>query len=317
MKNKEIIYLKGWINKPQQLTFIYCWENLINNKKYIGQTTQGQKRLYDEISGHGIGPLFKNAIKKYQKDAFICYILEYCPLEQLNEREIYWIKYFNSADRNYGYNIASGGFNFHKILSIPIEKRDINSNEIIAIYYSLYDAAQEFINRDVYINRIEDNIRKALCGDLLTAYRYKWTYQGHQLDINKQWQRVAQYDLQGNFIKEYANIKIAAESNNINYKNLWSSIKRNNICLQCGGYMWRKIMDWEEPLESIAPYINQLPYKIVEYDLNDNIIEEFVSIQEASEKSGDSRTRISLCCNGHQESTHKHKWKKIFNKELE
>ena len=47
------------------------------------------------------------AIKKYGKDAFTFEILEECTPEQLNERESYWIKYYDTI--NNGYNCSEGG----------------------------------------------------------------------------------------------------------------------------------------------------------------------------------------------------------------
>ena len=47
------------------------------------------------------------AIKKYGKDAFTFEILEECIPEQLNERESYWIKYYDTV--NNGYNCSEGG----------------------------------------------------------------------------------------------------------------------------------------------------------------------------------------------------------------
>lgn len=48
------------------------------------------------------------AIQKYGIDAFDYEILEECSLEELDEREKYWIQYFNTY-KGFGYNCNAGG----------------------------------------------------------------------------------------------------------------------------------------------------------------------------------------------------------------
>jgi hypothetical protein len=49
-------------------------------------------------------------LKKYGKDNFACEIVEKCDtLDELNERESYWIEYFQSRNPEIGYNLAKGG----------------------------------------------------------------------------------------------------------------------------------------------------------------------------------------------------------------
>ena len=49
------------------------------------------------------------AIKKYYGKIDNVTIIEKCPPNCLNEREKYWIKYYNSIDKTIGYNISPGG----------------------------------------------------------------------------------------------------------------------------------------------------------------------------------------------------------------
>lgn len=81
---------------------IYKTTNLINGKFYIGkQTTFSESYM-------GSGKLLKNAILKYGIENFEKEVLEEVDsLEQLNEREIYWIDKLNAKSE--GYNIADGG----------------------------------------------------------------------------------------------------------------------------------------------------------------------------------------------------------------
>ena len=68
-----------------------------------------KKKKYRETY-YGSGKLIKQAIEKYGKENFEKEILEECSSkEHLDLAEIYWISYYNSTDRNIGYNIAIGG----------------------------------------------------------------------------------------------------------------------------------------------------------------------------------------------------------------
>lgn len=91
---------------------IYKVTNKINNKIYIGQTTQ---LLKDRIRGHKNEAFnssskkcpFRQAIVKYGIDNFEIEEIEEVDNKLLNEREIYWIDYYDSYYN--GYNATLGG----------------------------------------------------------------------------------------------------------------------------------------------------------------------------------------------------------------
>lgn len=90
---------------------IYCIEDS-EGKKYIGKTSsEVNKRWSDHIkTSLGIGSVATSKIhpvlfKNWENFSF--YILEQTTKEKLNEREKYWIKFYQSDI--FGYNIKSGG----------------------------------------------------------------------------------------------------------------------------------------------------------------------------------------------------------------
>jgi group I intron endonuclease len=91
---------------------IYKITNLINNKIYIGQTVKtinARWRSHCFVKTTFLG----RAINKYGKNNFKKEIIETVnSMEELNNREIFWIKHYNSTDREIGYNCASGGNRF-------------------------------------------------------------------------------------------------------------------------------------------------------------------------------------------------------------
>lgn len=48
-------------------------------------------------------------MNKYGYDNFIPSLIEECDNSLLNEREIYWIHYYNTTDKTIGYNMTIGG----------------------------------------------------------------------------------------------------------------------------------------------------------------------------------------------------------------
>ncbi len=91
---------------------IYVITCLVNGKQYVGQTRQSLKMRIDQHKrGSRRGrPGIDAAIAKYgwSDETFKVEVLEVCPVEMLNEREIFWIATLNSKTPN-GYNLTDGG----------------------------------------------------------------------------------------------------------------------------------------------------------------------------------------------------------------
>ena len=87
---------------------VYKITKKTNNKSYIGQSNDIVRRF--EEHKYKIDIPIDMAIAKYGSDAFTFEILEECALNQLDEREIYWIAYYNTY-KGFGYNCSPGGGN--------------------------------------------------------------------------------------------------------------------------------------------------------------------------------------------------------------
>lgn len=91
---------------------IYIIRNTVNDKVYVGQTHVSIKlRFQNHLSAarRGLDYVIGKAIRKYGEDKFYVELLEECLVEELNEREQYWISFFNATDNRFGYNISIGG----------------------------------------------------------------------------------------------------------------------------------------------------------------------------------------------------------------
>lgn len=92
---------------------IYCIENLITHKKYVGQASSILGRFSEHIGDlnhqRHFNEHLQNSWNKYGEDNFTYSILEYCTIKQLDERESYYIDTMDLLDRDLGYNMKRGG----------------------------------------------------------------------------------------------------------------------------------------------------------------------------------------------------------------
>lgn len=81
---------------------IYCLTNTINNKKYIGQSIDIERRRQQHIYSAGkYTTKISLALYKYGLNNFIFEVLEICTPSELNIREQYWINYYDSITNGY------------------------------------------------------------------------------------------------------------------------------------------------------------------------------------------------------------------------
>lgn len=95
---------------------IYCIEHIESGKKYIGKSKDINRRLAvhkcaltnPEFSSDKANRHLWHAVQKYGWDAFETYVVEELELDNmiLADREIFWMDYYQSLDRNQGYNIV-------------------------------------------------------------------------------------------------------------------------------------------------------------------------------------------------------------------
>lgn len=90
---------------------IYKITNLKNNKSYIGQAVNISNRFKEHIKcGLGIDAPNNKLYQAMMEDGvenFTFEIVEECTREKLNDREIYWIDFYQT--QSFGYNMTKGG----------------------------------------------------------------------------------------------------------------------------------------------------------------------------------------------------------------
>lgn len=278
---------------------IYKITNQVNGMIYIGQTTQGLQNRWihhvaeakkDHKKG-GWSAYLHRAIIKYGRENFSVEVIENCSNDKLNEREIYWIAYYHSNDKDIGYNLTYGGEGTVRI----------DYNEVYRLWdegLSTYEIAEKM------------NVAKSTIWYILSQHK---NYSGEESrrrrgkNITKaKREPVSQYDLYGNFIAEYTSPFEAAQSveGAGRYAVKKCCEEQHGIS---GGYQWRYSKDPTPGVFHGKAKGKQKP--IIQMDLDGNIIAKFKCLKEASEQTRTNVGSICSCCSGVYKTANGFKWR--------
>jgi len=128
---------------------VYKFTNLINGKIYIGITDWINKRIGDHIrysknTNSKCRMYLHKAMSKYGFDKFSFEIIEVTSSrEELNQKEIYWINYFDSTNSLLGYNLTKGG-NTNYPSKETTKRKNLASKKVKV---AQYDLQGNFINK--------------------------------------------------------------------------------------------------------------------------------------------------------------------------
>jgi len=212
---------------------IYKITNLINGKIYIGQSIHIETRWQEEFNEafYENRPAYNRPlsvdIREYGWNNFSKEVIEECDEKFLNNREEYWILYYNSLQPN-GYNTALiSAQKFERITDKLFDKGEEVRNLIKNTNLSLTEIAKQF---DVGLSTVEDINQGRTWTDPKETY---------PLRVSNKRQGVAQFTLGGELVKEYTSIAAAARETGIDNSSITKVCngKRN----QAGGYRWARI----------------------------------------------------------------------------
>ena len=166
--------------------YIYKITNLINNKIYIGLTTRTVEMRWKE---HVRGTQYiDNAIKEFGKENFIIETIEECEDDVADDREIYWIQYYDSYHN--GYNYTLGGRDNKLIMTDKVQEvldlwnQGLTVNRIIEKTKLNVETVRGYLNK----NGIDHAQIKARANIFIGKAKAK---------------AVGQFDLEGNLIKTW------------------------------------------------------------------------------------------------------------------
>ena len=217
---------------------VYKVTNKVNNKVYIGITNKGagarfKQHLFD--AEHGSQYRFHRAIRKYGKENFEVSIIAFCNnADELKENEIKFISEYESMNPDKGYNMTEGGDGtFGRVCTLETRLKISEANKG---------------------KEVSEETRKLLSelGKVRTTGRDTYWSSGN-IGASRR-KQVLQYDNNGNFIKEYEGVNIAAKETGINFPLIVNSLKRRNkLESKVNPYIWVYKEDYPDVPETIDP----------------------------------------------------------------
>lgn len=266
----------------EKICGIYCILNKESGKRYIGQSvdiyTRWKKHQYDLNNNKHCNKYLQYAWNVDQEKSFNFYIVEECNPNELNEKEIYWMDYYNVLNKSYGYNLAEGGGNYNyktKELINPIDVYDLTGNYIKT--FNSFNKAEDELN----INR--HYISDVCHGRQQTTYGYVFRFSKHPFDEYPitSLTSVNQYNRNWEFIASYDSVKEASEKINIFQNHIRDVI--NGKRKTAGNYYWLRQCD-KPPENKESTKCEALWKPVNQYDKDWNLIASYASISQASRK---------------------------------
>lgn len=265
---------------------IYVFYNKVNNKIYVGKTTEKftsrfNEHRYNAFTKNTIN-YFYNALRKHGWDNFERYII--FQTDELNdklfvdkiilEKETYFIEYFNSSNPEFGYNMTEGGdgiCGYHHTEETKLKMSEDRKGEGHWNYGKFNSAGQEVLQFDLDFNFIKEwpsaaevercegykasNISRCCSNDINTYKSYIWVkkseyYEGY-LQEHKSRAKCKSNDksvLQYDFLGNFINkyISCAEACRNIGKTNISSAAAGTDP--QAHGFIWIYEDDFSEEL---------------------------------------------------------------------
>ena len=271
------------------ITGIYCIENLINKKKYIGQSINIHSRWYQhkrdsnhsERKGYD-SPLHK-AFRKYGIENFKFTVIEEVSESLLDERERFWIDYYNTLVPN-GYNIETGG---KRNKAVKIE----NNQRKYCPKCGKLKTIEAVMCQDCYLKERRENC-------ILSKDKINFDLICEILNSSLEATAKKYGYASGNGLKK-ALIKAQLPCNRIGMLNYYKK--------ETGKEHESVIKKKEKEEIRIKNAILRRPKPVIQYDLQGNFIKKYASATEAA-KDGFSSGHISECCRGKRKTVKGYKW---------
>ena len=292
---------------------VYMHKNKLNNKVYIGITGQKPELRWNEGKGYKYNSHFYAAINKYGWYEGFEHIILYDNLtkEEAETMEIKTIEKYDATNQENGYNIQLGGnlnhtkyvYQYDRITgnyikkwcgTIAIEKElHIPNADISAVCLGKVKTAHDFYFSYEYL------------GDKLPMDIFEW------INRNDCFVKLAQYDLQGNFINIYDTISQA--SSDVSNDSIAKIQSKNKTSF---GYIWKRVIDnnkdytqnlSNKELKKYDKHINEKPCYM--YDNNGKFMKRFNSTTEAAKVMKLNQGNIASACRGEYKKCGNYFWK--------
>ena len=294
---------------------VYMHKNKINGKVYIGITGQIPEKRWKDGNGYLYNTHFSHSIQKYGWENFDHIIIaDKITKRNAEQLEIELIQLYESTDPNKGYNIQRGG-------NLSGSKYVYQYNRKTGLFIKKWESTIQ-IEKELHISN--SDVSAVCLGKAKTCNGYYFSYTDHGEKIPKKiydWinrnecsVKVAQYTLNGEFIKIYNYLADASNSANNNSNQRINFNNKTSF-----GYIWKKVTEKnfdytknlsQEEVEAHKP-VDILSKECFQYDLNGNFLKSYSSTTEAACSIGQPQlqTCIAQCCRGEYKTCHNYYWR--------
>lgn len=180
-----------------------------------------------------------------------------------------------------------------------------NPTKIVLQYDLSGNLIKEWSSAVSVYKKLKINPAKCCRGVQKTTGGFIWRYKDSWFDLgldklDENSKKVTQYDLKGNWVRDFNSIKEAEELLNIyNVGSCCSGVSKS-----AGGFIWRYYGD-----DSPKKYSNKTIRGVLQYDLLGNLIGEYDSLIEAANMTGSKSNCIQMCCVGKYKHSNSFIWK--------
>ena len=315
---------------------IYIIRNKDNGKMYIGQSKNLESRWAQHKTelraNRHPNRYLQGAWNKHGEDAFEFEILEYCSLDELDEKEQYYIKFYDSGKKGYNLNKGGQGIKGFKHTEEQISKMRRIQSPLIVLQFDLeFNVVARFEGGCVHAAKhygfTKECIRKC-CEHIQKKRDYKGFYWLYEKEYNmpdfswekyffsetlpfqkekqkpKSIRKICQYDLKRNLVKIWDSFSEIEEA----------GFKRNQVNTICNkrrnkkthhGFIWAyEDYDWSDGyFDNLDdPYknaIEQRKKKVWQILPDGEYVRLFSSVTEAAKSVGVGDSKISCAAKTH------------------
>lgn len=260
----EKIITKNCVKNLKNLSKISGIYKIVNpkGKVYIGQSVDLYRRLkhYFEPKAAKNQVILKNSFEKYGVNNHIFSIIEECDVKELNEKERFWQEFYLETSLNCR-------------LTKSLDKSGYCS--------------------DITKNNISNSLK-------LSGKSYQ--------HLKK---KVYQYDLEGNFIREWDSGREAARELGISNTSISYAARNKNYSKSTNGFLW----SYDNLIKHKGSF-GQNTIPILQCDLNGNNLKKWTSISLAAKELNLFKSGIIKCCKNKQKQCGGFTFKYITNENI-
>lgn len=147
----------------EEVYYIYKITNIKNNKIYIGQSTNPNKRFKNHMNKNyngGTSHTINNDVNKYGDDSFVLSVIDECEnKEEADKKEDYWIEYYKNNGYEM-YNIKKGGITPPKYYGEEHPACNYSDNQVFEVIYLLKNTHMTYLEIAEKINVSYDFVSK-------------------------------------------------------------------------------------------------------------------------------------------------------------